>query len=115
MGRIFDETALVETRQRLATLLTEASAEAHTSKEHLQAYIQELTTGLEELLVAEEELRIQGEELTASVAAIDAERERYGELFEFAPDAYLVTDDQGKIFEANGAASVMLGVPERYL
>lgn len=115
MSRTFDERTVQESRQRLSGILSEANEDAYASKEHLQRFIRELSEGLEELLVAEEELRVQGEELAASTAAIDAERERYGELFEFAPDAYLVTDSLGKIIEANSAASRMLGVPARYL
>jgi PAS domain S-box-containing protein len=37
------------------------------------------------------------------------ERDRYFDLFELAPDAYLVTDPYGIIMEANAAASVLLG------
>ncbi len=65
--------------------------------------------------MAEEELRAQTDELAASRDAIDMERERYGELFEFAPDAYLVTDGLGTIAEANGAAARMLGISSRFL
>ncbi len=115
MRRILDEAAVRESRERLVHLLSETADEAYASKEHLQRFVQELSAGIEELLVAEEELRVQSEELAVSAAAIDAERERYGELFEFAPDAYLVTDTHGKILEANSAASRMLGVAARYL
>src|SRR5256885_15870105 len=60
----------------------------------------DLFGALEELRVADEELRVQNEELAASKHAIDAERLRYRELFDFAPDAYLVTDVHGTIREA---------------
>src|SRR4029077_13217635 len=56
---------------------------------------QEFQTTLEELRVAEEELRQQNEELIATRHLIENERQRYQELFEFAPDAYLVTDMAG--------------------
>lgn len=115
MSRTIDESALRESRERWARLLLETGDDARASKEHLQRFVHELSSGIEELLVAEEELRVQSEELAASAAAIDAERERYGDLFDFAPDAYIVTDAQGKILEANAAASRMLGVRSRYL
>jgi PAS domain S-box-containing protein len=102
-------------RERMAQLLTETAGDAHGSKEHLQRLVQEMAGAIEELMVAEEELQAQAEQLAASTEAIDAERERYGELFDFAPDAYLVTDEQGKVLEANQAASNMLAVPARYL
>jgi len=115
VSRNFDGRLISDSRERLSQLIDDSAQEGYASKDHLQRFVQELSTALEELTVAEEELRVQGDELAASVSAIDAERERYGELFEFAPDAYLVTDDHGRIVQANGAASRMLGVPARYM
>ncbi|CAA9401470.1 hypothetical protein AVDCRST_MAG94-5938, partial [uncultured Leptolyngbya sp.] len=46
---------------------------------------------------------------------MEAERQRYQELFEFAPDGYLVTDAQGKIQEANLAAARLLNIEQRFL
>src|SRR4051794_37991270 len=66
--------------------------------------LEELATSLEELQVAEEVLRQQNEELEQTHAAVEAERLRYEELFQFAPDGYLVTDPEGIIREANQAA-----------
>jgi PAS domain S-box-containing protein len=40
---------------------------------------------------------------------------RYQEFFDFAPDAYLVTDLQGVIQEANHAAAFLLGANKRFL
>ena len=70
---------------------------------------------MEELRVADEELRQQQEELVASRDILDAERQKYYELFDFAPDAYVVTDTLGIIREANAAASQLLGVPRQFL
>jgi len=75
----------------------------------------ELLTALEELRVADEELRAQNEELVASRESLDAERLRYRELFDFAPDAYLVTDMNGTIREANLAAGKLLGAESKFL
>lgn len=72
---------------------------------------EELLIAHEELRVTEEELRVQNEELAASRLATEAERARYQELFELAPDAYLVTTPEGAIVEANDAACVLLNVP----
>ena len=58
---------------------------------------------------------LQYKELLASRDAIDRERQKYFELFEFAPDAYFLTDSRGIIREANVAASQLLGVPARFL
>jgi PAS domain S-box-containing protein len=75
----------------------------------------ELLEALEELRVADEELRQQNEELMASRDLIDRERQKFFELFDFAPDAYVVTDTNGTVREANAAASQLLGVPRQFL
>ena len=77
--------------------------------------VETLQNTLEELHVAEEELRVQKEELEGTQLIIEAERARYLELFEFAPDGYLVTDPQGVIEEANQAASDLLGIRADHL
>jgi len=77
--------------------------------------LEELQVALEELRVAEEELRAQNEELRSARAQVEAERQRYHDLFEFAPDGYLVTDNTGIIREANRAAATLLNVSQQYL
>ncbi|RPI29998.1 MAG: PAS domain-containing protein, partial [Chloroflexota bacterium] len=67
---------------------------------------------VEELQVASEELRQQNEELAEANHTIEVERRRYRDLFEMAPDGYLVTNLQGVIIEANQAAADMLNVPK---
>ncbi|HKB02908.1 MAG TPA: PAS domain-containing sensor histidine kinase [Gemmataceae bacterium] len=74
-----------------------------------------LNVTLEELRTAEEELRTQNEQLATAYEVIAAERQRYHELFNFAPDGYLVTDAHGTIRDANVAAMELLGRPRRYL
>lgn len=66
---------------------------------------------VEELHVGEEELRAQNEQLMEAQAEIEAERLRYLELFQQAPDAYLVTTPQGAILQANFAAAALLNIP----
>ena len=77
--------------------------------------MEELQSSLEELRVADEEMRVQNEELTRGRLRLEAERQRYQDLFEFAPDGYLVTDTNGVILEANRAASKMLNISPRFL
>ncbi|MDZ7966911.1 MAG: PAS domain S-box protein [Nostoc sp. DedSLP03] len=76
---------------------------------------QELQQALEELQVVEEELREQNEELAVARELVELERQRYRDLFEFAPDAYLVTDTAGIIQEANRAAAILLAIRQNYL
>ncbi|HEX5732906.1 MAG TPA: ATP-binding protein [Blastocatellia bacterium] len=77
--------------------------------------IEQLQTALEELRVAEEELRTQNAELIVTRDALEEERARYREMFELAPDAYLVTDPEGVIRAANEAAARLLGIQDRFL
>src|SRR6476646_4601069 len=76
---------------------------------------EQLLTALEELQVSEEELQQQNEELQIARSLIDQERQRYQDLFEFAPDSYIVTDVNGKIQEFNQAAIALLNVPREFL
>lgn len=69
----------------------------------------------EELLVAEEELRAQLDELGRMGLRLEAERERYADLFERAPDAYLVTDRFGVVRDANTAAVQLFCLEMRFL
>jgi PAS domain S-box-containing protein len=74
-----------------------------------------LGVSMEEMRVAEEELYTQNQELEESRRAVEAERHRYRELFDFAPDGYLVTDLAGMIREANRAAGELIGVVSHHL
>jgi PAS domain S-box-containing protein len=77
--------------------------------------LEDLQITLEELRVAEEELRVQNEQLVTALNGVQSERLRYQELFEFAPDGYLVTDREGVIREANRAAAELFGVNQAEL
>src|SRR5215203_860818 len=77
--------------------------------------LEDLKVALEELRVAEEELRQQNEELVATHAELDLERQRYASLFDFAPDAYLVTDPVGIVSQANQAAARLLRLPPSFM
>jgi PAS domain S-box-containing protein len=81
----------------------------------LSDVFQDLSITLEELQVADEELRQQNEELALACQHAEADRQRYQELFDFAPDAYLVTDKVVLIQEANHAAATLLAVPKQRL
>jgi PAS domain S-box-containing protein len=60
-------------------------------------------------------LAAQNQEVTLARRLIESEHSRYRALFELAPDAYLVTDPEGNILEANDAAEALLGVSRRSL
>jgi PAS domain S-box-containing protein len=72
--------------------------------------MEELSIALEELHVAAEEMREQHEYMMITQESLATERQRYLDLFEFAPNGYLVTDIEGHIQEANWAAVSLLGM-----
>lgn len=70
---------------------------------------------LQELQAVVEELRSQNENLAAIHQVLEVERQRYQELFELAPDGYLVTDTEAIILEANQAAGELLNCSPKRL
>jgi len=100
---------------RLVVLDQKASQLPLLSHNLLEESFEELRTALEELQVAQEHLLQQNQELLTARQAVEAQRQRYQALFDFAPDAYLVTDINGTIQEANCAATTLLNVSQKSL
>ncbi len=72
---------------------------------------EELSIALVELHVAAEEIQEQHDYLVEARDALELERQRYQDLFEFAPYGYLMTDTAGHIQEANQAVMRLLDLP----
>ena len=109
------DSRIAALHQLIAALHQRVAAEPVQAAEVLPELLEDLHTALEELHVAEEEQYQQNEALAAARLTAEAERQRYQELFDFAPDGYLVTDPDGIIQEANRAAAILLGVPQPHL
>jgi len=77
--------------------------------------LEELSAAVEELEVSTEEIHSQNEALAEAKRQLDVESARYRDLFDLAPDGYLVTDTVGVILESNRAASELLGTPGHFL
>jgi PAS domain S-box-containing protein len=106
------ESRITALHQLILALHERLGAETAPAAEVLPELLEDLQTVLEELHIADEEQYQQNEALDAARLAAEAERQRYQELFDFAPDGYLVTDPDGMIQEANRAAAILLGVPQ---
>lgn len=109
------EDQLGAARKRSSELKERASAMPSQDTQLVAEIVEQLQVSLEELQVAEQELRQQNDELLSARDQIESERERYLSLFEFAPDAYLSTTQEGVILEANRAAAVMFGLSQKLL
>ena len=65
---------------------------------------------LHELLVHKVELEMQNEELRRAHNALEEARDRYIDLYEFAPVGYITINREGLISEINLTGSALLGV-----
>lgn len=99
----------------LDRLYQNAKTSERSSADLLSAAYKELGTASEELQVAAEELSVQSEELVIARSQIEAERRHYQELFEYLPQAYILTDAQATILQANHAAATLLNIESRFL
>jgi signal transduction histidine kinase len=106
---------LRESEERTAKLLGGEPPADSSTVAALEQSLQELRIQHEELIVAEEQLRAQLDELGRMGLRLEAERERYADLFDRAPDAYLVTDRLGVVRDANAATVELLAVEVRFL
>jgi PAS domain S-box-containing protein len=108
-------TERIQTAYARTETLYRAVQESPQQSTLLLQCLEELQVSLAELEVAQEELHQQSETIVAAQIKIEAERQRYQDLFNFAPDGYLVTDNYGTVQEANCAAATMLHIGQQHL
>jgi PAS domain S-box-containing protein len=105
----------VEAARRRFDDLFQRFTSSPAEPELLPQSLHELSSAVEELCVIAQELREQNDEITATRALLDEERRHYQELFELAPDGYLVTNMFGVIREANNNAAKLLRMRRDFL
>lgn len=103
------KTDLNALRKTAEALLADTSYEG---KDFSGLNVREL---LHELHIHQAELEVQNEELQEARDELEAERNRYLDLFESAPVGYAVLDEKGTIRDANLVMAEMLGIDRRLL
>ncbi len=102
-------------RERVESAYEKSKKAGGNNAELTDLLFQEFLTVLEEVEVYEEELTEQNNELESQRYEVVKQRLRYEDLFNFAPDAYLVTDLNGVVREANQMAANLLNIEQRHL
>jgi len=74
-----------------------------------------LPTDLADLHATIRDLRRRNAELAALCAELEDDRRRYREVFDLAPDGYVLTDLDGLISDANRTAAALLSVRQDFL
>ena len=70
---------------------------------------------LHELHVHQVELELQNEELRRAQQELEISRDRYADLYDFAPIGYATLDNQGRVQEINLTGSSLLGIERQFL
>ncbi|AUT00231.1 transcriptional regulator [Nostoc sp. CENA543] len=101
--------------KQLADLYQTASVLPWIPPDLLPQAFKELYSNSKMVQLAAEQLYQHNAELLQTRSLLEAERLHYYDLFEFAPDAYFVTNVEGIIQEANLAAVQLLNVSKQML
>lgn len=93
----------------------EAELKSKTAKEKLPRTDADMRRLLHELQVHQVELEMQNEELRRGREELELSRNKYAELYDFAPVSYFTFDAQGLIREVNLAGAQLLGIERQRL
>ncbi|MCB2182623.1 MAG: PAS domain S-box protein [Desulfobulbaceae bacterium] len=110
MGRETDHIKFTELRRRAQAFLSMPSEDFALSQKEIKKLVHELDTYQIELELQNEDLRQAQQDLLES-------RNRYNDLYDFAPVGYVTVSSKGKglILEANLTAAEMMGVERKFL
>src|SRR5690242_5020526 len=107
MAKLSPGEASERIQEKLQAIRHAAGAPGGVRTRQFADAVTAIQSALDEVEAVEAELATQNEELIAAREALEIERHRYKELFDRAPDGYLVSDAKGLIEEANEAAAAI--------
>jgi len=108
------ELQLAAAMQRYHALQRRAETH-HDSSSILAKAFAELDTAFEALRVAQEQLIENRARMERLQSDLQRQSERYWQLFDEMPDAYVVTKDSTAIVDVNKAAARLFNVSQRFL
>jgi len=108
------ELQLSSALRRLAALKRQAGSKAVPDK-ILASALEELENALEELRVSHEMLLESRTRMDTLQQELRQQYERYWQLFDDMPEAYVLTKPDSTILEVNKAAAELLNVSQRFL
>jgi PAS domain S-box-containing protein len=97
-------------KNKFAELRIRAQAVLASKPEKTDAYQEDIKKLVHELDTYQIELELQNEELRNVQEELEKSRDRYADLYDFAPVAYITVSEKGLILEANLTAGRMLGI-----
>ncbi|MDZ8083985.1 MAG: PAS domain-containing protein [Nostoc sp. DedQUE12b] len=100
---------------RLANLCKDTNIAVQPEADLLLAVLKEVDIASKTLEIATEQLFEQTQKLGNVQARLREEYKRYQDLLNFIPNAYLVTDIQGKILSANRVTATLFNLQQRFL
>ncbi|MHC1790380.1 ATP-binding protein [Solidesulfovibrio sp.] len=105
-----DSDAIARLRREAESLAADSPA-----PEHCDLSVADMARIIHELRVNQIELELQNEELRRTQAELAQTRDRYANLYDFAPAGYFTLDARGVILEANLKGAAMLAIPRTEL
>ncbi len=97
-------------RDKFPELRTRAQALISSKQEKTAEYQDDVLKLVHELDTYQIELELQNEDLRRSQKELEISRDRYADLYDFAPVAYFTVNAEGMILEANLTAARILGI-----
>jgi PAS domain S-box-containing protein len=88
---------------------------SHHAQEGRQAAPVDIRNLVHELEVHQIELEMQNEELVQAQVELEKSRDRFEDLYDFAPVGYVTLNEKGIILEANLTAGSLLGIERKKL